>query len=306
MVKKPSKKSPIKTAGRFDPGDVYIYFIASNVERMKFGSTMHDYLLVAVNELNTETDIEHMASWIESGKHVFLDSGVYALAMRHAEAHGLTHDQALNTPPQEMDNFQPLLEKYTAIVSRFGDRLWGYIELDMGGRENKIKTRSQLEAAGMRPIPVYHPFGDGWDYFDELCSTYDRICFGNIVKADAATRKRLLATAWERKQKYPHVWIHLLGLTPNQWLNAYPINSGDSSSWLSSVRWSGYHERTMLTTLSQMNMEYRYELGSDRSSEIGSRKATAMSAYGAYINQLNWRNHINQLHQLGMEAYPRD
>ena len=62
-----------------------------------------------------------------------------------------------------------------------------------------------LEQMGLRPIPVYHPFNDGWDYFDYLAERYDRICFGNVVQADRETRKRLVATAWERHRKYPHL-----------------------------------------------------------------------------------------------------
>jgi hypothetical protein len=30
------------------------------------------------------------------------------------------------------------------------------------------------------------------------------------VQADRFTRIRLIATAYERKRKYPHLWIHLL------------------------------------------------------------------------------------------------
>ena len=61
----------------------------------------------------------------------------------------------------------------------------------------------QAESLGLKPIPVYHPLLDGWDYFDELAAQYDRICFGNIVQAPAATRIRLLHTLWERHRRYP-------------------------------------------------------------------------------------------------------
>jgi hypothetical protein len=52
-----------------------------------------------------------------------------------------------------------------------------------------------LEQMGLRPIPVYHPFNDGWHYFDYLAERYDLVCFDNVVQADRETRKRLVATA---------------------------------------------------------------------------------------------------------------
>ena len=61
------------------------------------------------------------------------------------------------------------------------------VEVDQGGRENKIKTRARLEKMGLRPIPVYHPLNDGWDYFDYLAENYDRICMGNVVNAEASS-----------------------------------------------------------------------------------------------------------------------
>ena len=106
---------------------------------------------------------------------------------------------------------------------RYGSRLWGYIELDQGGAVHKRRTRTALEQAGLAPIPVYHPFNDGWDYFDELCARYDRICVGNVVQAPRAIRCRIFATVWERQRAYPDVWIHYLGVTPTPTQIAYPV-----------------------------------------------------------------------------------
>lgn len=295
----------IKTAGNAFAKEGFAYFLASNVDRLRFGAPAHDYLLVAVNELNSEKELDHIEGWIKTGKKVFIDSGIYNLAMEHARKHNVSHDVALNLSPQEIDGFDALLKRYVEVIRRFGDRCWGYIELDQGGRENKLKTRKMLEETyGLRPIPVYHPFGDGWDYFDYLAEHYDRICFGNVVQADRETRKRLVATAWERHRKYPDLWIHLLGLTPNEWLYALPINSGDSSSWLSVVRWSGYKPRVCGASFGELPENFRYELGGDPESESGSRKAVRLSAYGSNIAQRNWRAHLHKLQELGFEVYP--
>lgn len=297
----------IKTAGDFDRTDDNTYFIASNVDRMVNGAPVHDYLLVAINELTSDTHFAHLDAWLDEGKKVFIDSGIFNLTMEHVRSHpGLSMDDALGMAPQDIDGFDVLFERYVEIVRKYGDASWGYIELDQGGRENKIKTREKLEGMGFRPIPVYHPLNDGWDYFDHLAENYDRICFGNVVQASRAERLRLVYTAWERHRKYPDLWIHLLGLTPNQWLYAMPINSSDSSSWLSSVRWSGYKDQICGTPIGDMPIDFKYQLGGDSESEVGSKKGTRMSAYGVRMNQLNWQNHIQALKNLGLEIYGDD
>lgn len=293
-----------KTGGsRFNPDDPFVYFIASNVDRQQWGQRTHKNVLVAVNEVGPE-DLPKVQGWIDNGRNVFIDSGVYSLAMRHAEKYGMSHDAALALAPEDVDGFPELYQRYIDIMKTVGDDTWGYIEIDFGGRDNKIKTRAKLEAQGLRPIPVYHPFADGLDYFDYLADTYDRICFGNVVQADRATRIRLVATAWERKRRKPNLWIHLLGLTPNEWLNAFPISSGDSSSWLSAIRWSGYIERTDGRTMGALPKNFQYVLGSDPTSEVGSQKAVKMSAYGSYLMQRNWRKHMLDLEALGCDPFP--
>lgn len=313
LAMKPSSQSSyseedlrmIKTGGDFNPIDNNLYFIASNVDRMIWGSPIHNYLLIAVNELISNMEISHLDGWIKEGKKVFIDSGIFNLTMEHVRSHpGLSMDDALSMPPEEIDGFDELFTRYCAIVEKYGDVCWGYIELDQGGRANKIKTRKRLENMGYRPIPVYHPLNDGWDYFDYLAERYDRICFGNVVQASRHERMRLVMTAWERHRKYPDLWIHLLGLTPNDWLYALPINSADSSAWLSSVRWSGYSEVVSGKSLAKLHRDFQYELGSDLGGLTGNRRAARMSAYGASLAQRNWRNHIRALTDLGFEIYP--
>ena len=292
----------IRTAGnQFDPGEGYAYFIASNVDRMRWGQACHTHLLIAVNELKTEADLTVVESWLDAGRKVFVDSGIFNLTNEHARKHNVRMDEALALAPEEIDGFDELLTKYRATLARFGDRVWGYIELDQGGRENKIKTRAMLEAVGLRPVPVYHPLNDGWDYFDELAGRYDRICFGNIVQASRPDRLRLIATAWERRQKYPELWIHLLGFTPSEWLIAFPVNSGDSSSWLSAVQWSGYKPRTCCAAFGSLPAAYQYELGSDPTGASGNQKATRMSAHGVYIHQRNWQAVVGAYAEAGFD-----
>jgi len=148
----------------------------------------------------------------------------------------------------------------------------------------------------LRPIPVYHPFNDGWDYFDYLCEHYDRICFGNIVQADQRTRIRLLATAWERRRKYPGTWIHLLGYTHNQWINAFPLSSSDSSAWLDSVRWDGHRPKAFGRSFDSLPKNFLYRLG-EREHHT---KAIAMSAYAAHLDLSNTRHYLKSLEKYGL------
>jgi hypothetical protein len=288
--------------GRFDPTEENVYFIASNTEMLRRAAQVNDHLLIAVNELGSENGREELGIWIEQGSKIFIDSGIFFLTNEHARKHDVPMDIALNLAPEEIDGFDELFNAYIQIVKTYGEDSWGYIELDQGGRDNKIRTRQRLHDLGLNPIPVYHPLNDGWDYFDYLAERYDRICFGNVVQADIYTRKRLVATAWERHRKYPNLWIHLLGLTPSNLLNAYPINSADSSGWLSSVRWSGLKATVDGQGFSQIHLNFRYLLG-DSDSERGRKKANMLAAYDAAIIQRNWRNHIRALTDLGAEVY---
>lgn len=268
----------IRTAGVWDRSHWPTYFLATDVEHGRLALPYYKHQLLAVNMLGRENDAETFKKLIREGS-VLIDSGVFELSTGHARKHDLTMDQALSMAPDQVDGFSELYSSYVRLMSEYGDQVWGYIEIDQGGRENKIKTRAKLEGIGLRPIPVYHPFNDGWDYFDYLAERYDRICFGNVVQADPATRKRLVATAWERRRKYPHLWIHLLGLTPSEITTAYPINSCDSSTWLSGIRW-GTHDATVANRRCWSTGEgFKYMTGSERESPAGWWRATELAGY---------------------------
>jgi len=284
--------------GKYDPQKKHLYFIASNPSTFKFseGKTYNYNRLIAVNELQ-DVYAEFFDGMVNEPGLVFLDSGVFSLASRHAKRHGITHDEALKTPIDSLDGFQDLFDRYIRLVTTYEDRLWGYVEIDAGGTEQKRITRAKLEGMGLRPIPVYHPLNDGWDYFDELASKYDRICVGNIVQASRYVRLRIMATIHARKQAYPNLWIHLLGMTPNEWANAYPMESMDSSSWLAAVRWpQGWRERSALRPVSGFSEKYVYILG-DSVTWNQSMKCVAVQAG---MNERNMQNHQTVLNGLDL------
>lgn len=270
-----------KTSGSWDPKRWPCYFAAVNLQHPASSCGPLDQMLVPVNEIETKANYERLEGFINDMP-VFLDSGVYNLTNTHAAKHGLTMDEALTYAPDKIDGFEELFEKYMALVTKYGSKLWGASEIDQGGRANKIKTRARIEKLGFNPIPVYHPFNDGWEYFDYLAERYDRICFGNVVMADAVQRKRLIATAWERRRKYPNLWIHALGLTPSSLTVAFPINSCDSSTWIGPARWGQHRAFSANEVMGSLDVEFVYEYG-DSKSERGYDKAVTMCSYDTFF-----------------------
>lgn len=299
----------IKTGGgRFDPEDRNIYFLAGSWTYLP-----RRYYLVAVNDVMEGPKEETLlARPIRDGSFVFLDSGIFNLTNRHMRETGCTMDQALALAPEQINGFDTLYDKYVELVRKYESDLWGYIELDQGGMENKIRTRARLEAEGLRPIPVYHPLNDGWDYFDELAQKYDRICFGNIVQASLPVRIKLLHTMWERRRRYPHLWIHVLGLTINEQFVAISSDSCDSSSWMSGLRWErvddGHvHLKTFGgSDVGNMPREFRYARGekAEEGQINGAIKAGMFYASVGEERTTIWRDILRERTELGFDTWP--
>ena len=294
--------TPKKTGGRWNPKEWPVYFIAADGGTLRSAAPVADHLLIAMDRLESPGDLKIIEKFFDDGKSVLVDSGVFELSNRHAEAHGLSMDQALSLAPDKVDGFKDLFERYVTIAKKWADKAWGFIEIDQGGRDNKIKTRAKLEAIGLRPIPVYHPMNDGLDYFDYLAKRYDRICFGNVVLADQATRKRLIATAWERRRRYPHLWIHALGMTPSETTTAFPINSCDSSTWIAGVRW-GVHKTLIANgSPSELGIEFLYVQEQGGWDPRGHEKSRLMSGWDAYVVGRTMRQMANdQRRELGAD-----
>ncbi len=178
-----------QTAGCWDADDSAAYFQAVNELKVET-KNYTTWILIAVNEMKGKK-AEQLPLMFKNGYKVLLDSGVYNLAASHAKKNKISHDKALTTPLEEIDGFESLMLHWKRIVNVHGNDLWGYIELDIGGRDQKIQTRTALEKEGYRPIPVIHPLNDGWDYFDEMCDKYDRLCLGKLVNAFNSKREHV-------------------------------------------------------------------------------------------------------------------
>jgi len=295
----------IRTGGSWSASDPPKYFIAGVIRPVTDAALRNNRpmdVLLPVNEIKTAGQEEIVERVLDRGGSVYLDSGCFNLCNLHAQKHGMQLIEALALPPESLDGFDALMDRYIHLVKRFGDRLWGYVEVDIGGRENKIKTRKHLEGLGLRPIPVYHPLSDGWDYFDELAQTYDRVCFANLGTAPPETRKRLLATAWERRRKYPDLWLHALGVTPSPVLLSYPVDSCDSSSWHAGARFGNMHTWAATQALWTGGRGWRFDASEGAEGPRGTRAAYRLYGYNAaHLGDCMRRMLADQRHALGCD-----
>jgi len=242
------------TAGTWAERDAPIYFRASLLDHLKRMSILgirsdllEPTILVAMSsgswagrEINVDSDEDLLFfSELTRTHKVLLDSGAFGLAVRHATNHGISLEDALRAPVADIDGYDLMLDNWRKVVRTCGDRLWGYIELDLGGREQKKKLRAELESEGFSPIPVFHALTDGWDYFDELASSYDRICVGNLAQANRQQKIDILYMLNHRRQGTALRWVHCLGVTPSPFFVSMPTESCDSTSYYSDMMYGG-------------------------------------------------------------------
>jgi hypothetical protein len=296
--------------GRFDPDEDLIYFLAGhNIAEI---AETHIWNLVAVDQLTSGPgtdfhttqgrDLTELEVRLNAGNLVLLDSGIFGLAQRHRQKHPdmALHD-VLSLPPEAIEGFDWLWDTYVTIARRFESDLWGYIELDQGGPENKRRMRRRLEKLGLRPMPVYHPINDGWDYFDELAREYDRIAVGNVVHANLNQRRHLCATLWERRRRYPHLWIHLLGFTLNEVVTVYPTSSCDSSSWVYAIRYGAQNSpgaHAMGDAFGKFTTGLSYDPDLDRLAPGGQRRGVHFLASEAFFMQRTMREQLVDVRRL--------
>ena len=230
--------------GGFDPAETErLYFIAAQSDDFRrivpvgFGS-----VLVATDRFTaTNKYFEAMDAALEGGMDFLLDSGTFGVAGRYATQHDLSLAEAFQMDPHQMEEFGKVEERYRLLIDRYEERMWGYIEIDLGSTEIKIANREAMEAEGYKPIPVYHFHGDPLDYFDQLCDDYDRICVGSLVGGAVSTTNRLkILLELQRRARNKSTWIHLLGLPPHGLTSCLSgFQSSDSSDWVAALKYGG-------------------------------------------------------------------
>jgi len=235
-------------------------------------------------DFSPNTFQEDLDAEIATYQNVFLDSGVFGMAMEYAKKYNISHNVALTTPLDAIPTWPAFRDRYIAMMRHVQDSVWGYVELDLGGTQQKIQTRTWLESIGLKPIPVWHPLNDGLDYGKFLMTTYDRICVGNVVKSDAQTRKVILQAMTLAKTE--GVWVHALGLGPMDFVTAYNVDSIDSTTWMTSMMYSRAFVYGLMNAFTREGRYYETDV-----SGINRVTAFSMLERQAASMEKNWRNY---------------
>jgi len=290
--------------GRFDRSVGPVYFLAQQARRMLMLTGEHKWhLLESMHYPQPNSPVwNRIQTELSNGLQLLVDSGVFMLLQQWRSTRGMTWSQALAVPPPNISGFDKLRAKYIEIVRLQEDKLWGYIEIDLGGSDWKRRIRRELESEGLRPIPVYHPLVDPPEYFDELCSGYDRVCVGNLAKtADDGTYLPLMEWVFKRRSQYPHVWIHLLGHAVLPTLFAWEANSIDASSWMTDVIYGhGIRERAAGAPMRKLGRPWVYNRSTEADSETGEDKAMKVAAHVAHYQHENWRTISKRFREVGL------
>jgi hypothetical protein len=275
--------------GRFDPAESFVFFVAMSDTDV----AVHPWTLVALNDILNDAGVGELQRRLDSpGSRTMLDSGVFWLASTYAKNNDMSLAQALTVDPESMPGFDRLVSAYVDIVRTAEPKLWGYVELDQGGADTKRRLRAMLEAEGLRPIPVYHPLSDPYDYFDELLESYDRVCIGNLAMAAPDARRAILGDVWERRRRHVGpVWLHALGVTPAPILNAYPINSADSSTHVYAIKRGASQcmGRAMLARCGALEYGYWHPPDATKDPEIGRERVVKFMSWVARTDVEAWR-----------------
>lgn len=248
-----------------------------------------DNFLFAVNYLN-KTGIAYVEKLIGLKKNVLIDSGVFALASDYSRKTGIPISDAITRDPESMDGFKDLFGRYVEIIKRFEKDLWGYIELDLGGQENKIRIRGELEKLGLKPIPVYHPLNDDYSYFDHLCENYNRIAIGNLVSVNNKNKRKILWDINKRRAKYPGVRIHFLGFSMSADCFNIRVDSCDSSEFSGVFRWATVRSKILLK-----NFAYLERRVFKNKEQVERFKVARISALETASNLINYQNYSKEI-----------
>lgn len=246
------------TGGAWKRDGNILIFAASQLPDFRICAHNKNLLLSIAEIRNPSEEISEIERRIGMGDNILIDSGAYTIASEHAKREGIELHQAFTMKPEKLKGFSELLEKYLSILMRLRDSVWGYIELDIGGQSEKKRMRKILESKGLAPIPVFHPISDELSYFDELAEQYDRIAVGNLVARDPLARNQTLAWLQQKKEQYPHLWIHALGVSPVPSLFSLPMDSADASTWASAILWGQAIETACFDRIGELSHDWIY------------------------------------------------
>lgn len=225
----------IQTDGNWDKSEKGIYFLAlSGVEAKRPAAPFRRQIsaLAELGVLKSSHDIERL---VKIYKRVMVDSGVFSIVNAFAKRAGISFNEAFSQKLADIPKSDQFLRQYIDVCTAAKNcGAWGFVEIDLGGKDEKIKTRQLLHDNGLSPIPVYHPLVDGPEYLDYLIDNYDRICISNLVQSLPYTRSVLVSYAYRKIMEKPpeqRPYIHFLGVGASVQFLHFHLGSCDASSW---------------------------------------------------------------------------
>ena len=273
-----------KTGGAtFNADEKFLYFFATGLQwHLRVSSAGHKNYLVAVNHITEGesgiAELEQLCA-IPDVK-VFLDSGIFTLVTDYSRVNDISFEEVLLMQPDALPGYDKLKKRYIELIIQFQSKLWGFVELDLGGTATKQRTRAELEARGLNPIPVFHPMGDSWEYYDHLITEYDRICFSDIKFAAQSTRATVFTEAMRRRRVLgSECYIHVLGASANALTTSLRADSCDSSSWNSRLRFPVLNTINLQGNLKGLPEWFLYEQNGDSSLITKSGESCAYQSY---------------------------
>lgn len=176
---------------------------------------------------------DQLGDWLDDHtvNRLLIDSGAFALASSVSkQLPGVAIGQVFGMHLEDVPDGEATLASYERTIREWESKCWGYVEFDIGHRDDRRQRREEQESRGIRPIPVYSALNDPLDYFEELLDTYDRVCVGSIARLARSHKIRLLSVVegvYRSSAKKP--WIHLLGCAPGP--STMWAHSMDASNW---------------------------------------------------------------------------
>jgi len=173
------------------------------------------------------------------------------------------------------DGWEEMLHQYRDVLDRYPERA-AAIEVDLGDFSSRARSREALSRRGVTPI--WRPFDDTEQQFDELASEHGAVAVAPMVGLHRAMRAAILGWV-QRKSREVKVRVHLMGAHPSDLLVAFPPDSYDTTSWMSSVKWDGHTPRVCMKRFSRLDRSFHYAVGDGRQWSTG----VAMGAFGASL-----------------------
>lgn len=134
----------------------------------------------------------------------------------------------------EMDEYKEYRDNYIAYLLENKDKIDVYSNLDVINNPKLTwENQKMLEAAGLKPIPVFH-LGSPEKWLERYLKKYDYIALGGLVPNKTAVLVPILDRLFKKylldDKGFPKVKLHGFACTAFTLMNRYPWYSVDSTT----------------------------------------------------------------------------